>query len=362
MLALFTTTHSPRPITVPTLDLSLLRGSSVERASFVEELRDCCHAGAGFFYLVGHGVEPCLVQRVEELAKQALALSDMEKAKIDKVSSPHFRGYEAAGSEKTGGKPDSREQIDTWSELPAEPVDVQPSYRRLLGPNLFFDDETLPGYKALTLEWHDRLSQVARRLLEAFSLALELPADELDERFGAQRMSLIKYIRYPPTPRGGQGVGLHQDSAYLTLLVPGHEGGLECQLPTGEMLAVPRKEGAFVVNLGEALQLMTCNYFLATPHQVHTRRERYAVGFFYGPSLDTSLRPLDLGTRFIDAVHASERHRRAGVMPQRDELEQGVVGNFEGGARHRTFGDLLWGYFSRAYPENMARHYPDGAE
>ena len=47
---------------------------------------------------------------------------------------------------------------------------------------------------------------------------------------------------------------------------------------------------------------------------------------------------------------------------QRYALEQGVVGNFEGGARHRTFGDLLWGYFSRAYPENMARHYPDGAE
>ena len=94
--------------------------------------------------------------------------------------------------------------------------------------------------------------------------------------------------------------------------------------------------------------------------QVHSKAERYSVGFFYGPSLDTDLRPLNLAPRFTAAVRSSERHRSAGIMPLREELEQGVVGSLQGGARHRTYGDLLWGYFSRAYPENMARHYPDG--
>lgn len=47
-------------------------------------------------------------------------------------------------------------------------------------------------------------------------------------------------------------------------------------------------------------------------------------------------------------------------MPQQEELEEGVVGSLQGSARHHTFGDLLWGYFSRAYPENMVRHYPEG--
>merc|ERR1719410_1557291 len=98
---------------------------------------------------------------------------------------------------------------------------------------------------------------VSVKLLEVLSLALSLPPDALDSRFGTRRMSLIKYIRYPPTPEGGQGVGLHQDSAYLTLLAPGEEGGLEVQLPSGEMMPVGQVEGAFVVNLGEALQLMT---------------------------------------------------------------------------------------------------------
>jgi len=103
---------------------------------------------------------------------------------------------------------------------------------------------------------------------------------------------------------------------------------------------------------------MTRNYFIATPHQVHTRRERFSVSFFYGPSLDTDLCPLALAPKFTKAVQASERHRIAGIMPQKEEIEVGVTGTLEGSARHETYGELLWGYFSRAYPENMALHYP----
>jgi hypothetical protein len=99
-------------------------------------------------------------------------------------------------------------------------------------------------------------------------------------------------------------------------------------------------------------------YFVATPHRVLTSAERYSIGFFYGPSLDTDLRPLELHAKFADAVQASERHRRLGLMPQLEEIKQGIVGNFDGAVRDRTYGELLWGYFSRAYPENMAKHYP----
>jgi hypothetical protein len=60
------------------------------------------------------------------------------------------------------------------------------------------------------------------------------------------------------------------------------------------------------------------------------------------------------------AVAASERHRTVGVMPRKDELEEGVAGTFSGASRYETYGDLLWQYFTRAYPENVARWYPDG--
>eukprot|EP00927_Polykrikos_kofoidii_P046241 TRINITY_DN40457_c0_g1_i1.p1 TRINITY_DN40457_c0_g1~~TRINITY_DN40457_c0_g1_i1.p1 ORF type:complete len:478 (-),score=63.57 TRINITY_DN40457_c0_g1_i1:399-1832(-) len=350
---------------VPTIDLSLLRGGAAERKAFAEELRACCHEGVGFFYLVGHGVEQSLIDAIEELVRAAFALPEDEKSKLDKRKSPHFRGWEQVGSERTQGRIDYREQFDTWSECAAVPEELftdssTPQYMRLIGRNQFFDDTILPGYKALTLEWHAELSAVAVELLEGFSLALGLPAGTLNERFGevSMRQSLIKYIRYPPTPEGESGVGVHQDSLFITLLLPGAVSGLEVQLPCGNFLAVERRQGAFVVNLGEALQLITGNYMIATPHRVRSRAERHSVGFFYGPTLDTDLRPLELAPRYSTAVSASPRHRGAGTMPTKAELDEGVDSSFAGESRHRTFGDMLWTYFSRAYPDNMVLHYP----
>ena len=61
------------------------------------------------------------------------------------------------------------------------------------------------------------------------------------------------------------------------------------QLPDGSMVGVPPVDGAFVVNLGDVMTLLTGNYFVATPHRVQARNDRFAIGFFYGPTLDTEL-------------------------------------------------------------------------
>jgi hypothetical protein len=149
-------------------------------------------------------------------------------------------------------------------------------------------------------------------------------------------------------------------SLFITLLAPGEEEGLEVQLPSGEMVPVPRRPGAFVVNLGDVMTLLTASYFVATPHRVTARRDRLAVGFFYGPTLETELRPIDLAPEFAKQVQESDRHSGAGVMPRIDELESGVDGSLAGGSKYDTYGDLLWQYFSRSYPENMATWYPEG--
>ena len=76
------------------------------------------------------------------------------------------------------------------------------------------------------------------------------------------------------------------------------------------MVAVPPRENAFVVNLGDVMTLLTGNYFVATPHRVVARNDRFAIGFFYGPSLDTELAPLPLAPKF-----AAVRGQR---LPTRD--------------------------------------------
>jgi len=355
-------TTTLKEVDVPTLDLNKLRSNPTERAELVEALRACCHEGIGFFYLTGHGIPGDMFEQIFAMMRRVFHLPLDQKQIIDKARSPHFRGWESTGAEKTQGKPDHREQIDTWSECEVDPHAGQqgvPTYRRLLGPNQFFGDEIMPGYKALTLQWHERLSAVCSELLEVISLALQLPAGTLHQRFGANRQSLIKFIHYPPTPESGQGVGMHQDSTFLTLLVPDDVPGLQVQLPSGEVVPIGRREGAFIVNLGEAMQLMTGNYFVATPHRVITAGERYSTGFFYGPCLDADLSPLSLPAELLQAVERSHRHQSVGTMPTKEELDQGVHDSFAGVVRHKTYGDMLWQYFSRAYPELARLHYPE---
>jgi hypothetical protein len=92
---------------------------------------------------------------------------------------------------------------------------------------------------------------------------------------------------------------------------------------------------------------------------VISHEERYSSGYFHGPDLRTELRPLPLDARFAEAVAASERHREAGFMARRDELLSGQHGTSAAGAE--TFGEQLWNYFSRSYPELVRRHHPDHA-
>ena len=54
----------------------------------------------------------------------------------------------------------------------------------------------------------------------------------------------------------------------------GEEPGLEVQLPDGSMVGVPPVDGAFVVNLGDVMTLLTGNYFVATPHRVQARNDK----------------------------------------------------------------------------------------
>jgi len=346
---------------VPVLDLSRFNGGdAIERSQFVEDLRAACHEGVGFFYLVGHQIPLSEIEEVENLIQNIFSLPLEEKTKIDMRLSPHFRGWEGVRREYTGGKPDVREQIDMWTELdPVEVEECSPPYMSLLGPNQYFSEDVLPGCRDISKNWHDKCSEISAELLKAFSLALGMEENTLDERFGEKqkRTSMFKFIHYPGSSMD-QGVGLHQDTGFLTLLMPGKVSGLEAQLPDGSFLPVDRVEGAFVVNIGEAMQLMTGNYFVATPHHVLATEKRYSTAFFYGPTVDSVLTPpLNIPEPFQTAVRNSPRHNTAGTMPSKEELEEGIVCTRKGRANLGTYGDMLWNYVSRAHPDVKEIHY-----
>ena len=123
------------------------------------------------------------------------------------------------------------------------------------------------------------------------------------------------------SPPDMAGVNSHHDAGFLTLLLQHEVPGLQVQDADGQWADVPLIDGAIVVNLGEMLQSMTGNYLVATTHRVVTREPRFSSAYFHGPDLRAGLEPLDLGSRFVDAVASSPRHRDAGFMARREELQ-----------------------------------------
>ena len=340
---------------IPVIDLAPLSEPGPSYDRLAERLCRVCHE-VGFFLVTGHGIDPQLTDDVFAMMRRFFALPAEQKALIDKRASPHFRGWEPVGTEFTNNRPDIREQIDIWTEWPAEPADIEPEYFRLLGPNQWLPDEVLSGHRELSMRWFVELGRLAERLLLALSVGLGLDARHLEGFFGDMSMSLAKFIHYPPTPDGAAGVNAHHDAGFLTVLAPGPTPGLQVQNQDGDWIDVPIVENSFVINLGEMLQGVTGNYLVATPHRVISELERFSTGYFHGPSLDTPLARLPLDKRFADAVAASPHHADAGFMARKHETESGV-GDMRSDHKPDTYGEQLWNYFSRSYPDNMARHY-----
>lgn len=282
-------------LSLPILDLSRLDAGPDEAAAFRDELREATHR-VGFFYLTGTGVGPELENRLHTAARAFFDLPEADKLAIENLNSPHFRGYTRIGGERTQGKVDWREQIDIGPER--EPV-TDPdaaAFHRLTGPNLW--PAAQPELREVVTEWHDKLTEIARVLLQQWALALGAEADHFERHFG-EPASLIKIVRYPGTtePEPQQGVGAHKDSGVLTLLwVEPGKGGLQVERE-GEWVDAPAVPGAFVVNIGEMIEYATQGYLVATNHRVISPRfpdDRISVPFFFNPALDAALPLVEL--------------------------------------------------------------------
>jgi isopenicillin N synthase-like dioxygenase len=265
-------------------------------AQLRKHLREAAHE-VGFFYLIGHEVPAALAGRVLGVALRLFELSLTDKDAIAMVRSPHFRGYTRLGGELTQGEVDWREQIDIGPERPPIGGPGKPDYLWLQGPNQW--PAALPELPGIIDEWNAALSEVARILLAHWAASLGSPIDAFDAAFAEAPATLLKLIRYPARAATFQGVGPHKDSGVLTLLLaePGSRG-LQVRRPDSkEWVQVPPLDGAFIVNIGELLEVATGGYLRATEHRVNLQEsvaERISVAYFFNPRLDAQIPVLSL--------------------------------------------------------------------
>jgi isopenicillin N synthase-like dioxygenase len=284
------------PRNLPVLDFARYDGDAGARQAFLDSLRNAAR-DVGFFYLTGHGIAQTLIDEVLSVSRSFFALPEADKLQIEMVNSPHFRGYNRTGQELTGGKRDWREQVDIGAELPAYPQDPGlPTWTRLQGPNQW--PSALPHLKPVLLRWQAELNSLSVRLLRAFAVVLEQDENVFEPIYAGVPNQLIKIIRYPgrDATESDQGVGAHKDSGFLTLLLQERQKGLEVETESGWIEAEPR-EGTFVVNIGELLELATDGYLKAPVHRVVTPpagSDRLSVAFFLGAQFDADVPLLDL--------------------------------------------------------------------
>ena len=282
------------PTALPVVDLRADAGDLCER------LRTAAH-DVGFFYLVGHDVPAELTRELLEMARRFFALPQADKDAIAMVRSPHFRGYTRLGGELTRGQVDWREQIDIGPERTPIGGAGRPDYFWLQGPNQW--PAALRELPAIVAEWDAALSDVARTLLAWWARALGSPADVFDAAFAEVPATLIKIVRYPARATTEQGVGAHRDAGVLTLLLAEPDShGLQVRGPRGDWIEVPARDGAFIVNIGELLEVATGGYLRATEHRVHlshAARPRISVPYFFNPRLDAQIPVLSLPDELV---------------------------------------------------------------
>ncbi len=325
---------------LPILDLSELDRGEESAAAFRDKLRQVTH-DVGFFYLVGHGIPQELIDEVLEVSRRFFDLPEADKLAIENVRSPQFRGYTRTGEELTNGEVDWREQIDIGEER--ETVEGGPAFHRLEGPNLW--PAALPQLETAITEWRERLSSLALRLLRTWAVALGSPENVFDAAFADHPFSLIKIVRYPGKSADipEQGVGAHRDGGVLTLLLvePG-KGGLQVE-HDGAWIDAPSIPGAFVVNIGEMLELATDGYLKATLHRVESPAlgtDRISIPFFFNPALDSTVPRLDMPPE----LKAEARGLSA------DPTDNPIL---------ETYGDNVLRYRLRAHPNVAAIHHAD---
>ena len=291
-------------VSIPTIDLRQLAPGGAERDAVLEHLRSTV-ATIGAFYLIGHGVEVEAADRLLSSSRQFFALPLEQRREIEMINSPHFRGYTAVGNELTQGRRDWREEVDIGSERPARPEPHAPPYWGLVGPNQW--PRALPEFRSAVIDWIERMHDVAHDLSRALAESLRLPRGYFDEAFDPDPHLLLKLIRYPgrSESEGRQGVGVHKDSGFLTFVLQDDRGGSGLQFFDGtEWISVVPQRGAFVINLGEALELATGYRLRATQHRVQSPppgHDYFSIPFFYNPRFDCVIKPIEFPAHVLPA-------------------------------------------------------------
>ncbi|MCX6131071.1 MAG: isopenicillin N synthase family oxygenase [Proteobacteria bacterium] len=269
---------------IPVIDIAALRDQKAKHQGVAQEIRQAA-SESGFFYIVGHGVDPQLQENLEKLSRTLkIRMAFGGRA---------WRGYFPVGSELTSGRPDLKEGLYFGAELSPQHPEVLAG-TPLHGANLF---PSLQGFRETVLSYIEALTELGHVLMRGISLSLGLEANFFDDKYTRDPLVLFRIFHYPPDQNNGNstqwGVGEHTDYGLLTILRQDDVGGLQVK-SRSQWIEAPPLKNSFVCNIGDMLDRMTGGLYRSTPHRVKntTNRQRYSFPFFFDPGFRAEVKPI----------------------------------------------------------------------
>jgi isopenicillin N synthase-like dioxygenase len=326
---------------LPIIDMASLldRADAPARLKAATAISAACR-DSGFFYVIGHGVPPALLERLEAASRRFFALPDDAKAEIAMARGGRaWRGWFPLGGELTSGRPDIKEGLYLGAELPVEHPRVKAGWA-LHGPNLW--PAHVPELRDAVLSYIAAATRAAHALMEGVALSLGLDDDYFARHYTAEPTVLFRIFRYPAAAADAAdwGVGEHTDYGLLTLLAQDTNAGLQVKTPGRGWVDAPPLPGALVCNIGDMLDRLTGGWFRSTPHRVRNSGagDRLSFPLFFDPDMAAEMRPLPQHAAAIgdDAVREDRARRWDGAS----------VHTFEG-----TYGDYLMSKIAKVFPD-----------
>uniref|UniRef100_A0A5B6ZL38 Putative 1-aminocyclopropane-1-carboxylate oxidase-like n=1 Tax=Davidia involucrata TaxID=16924 RepID=A0A5B6ZL38_DAVIN len=265
------------------LQLPIIDLSSPDRISTANSIRQAC-VEYGFFYLINHGVEEELLERVFDESKNLFSLSLEEKVKLARKE---HRGYTPLYAENLD--PSSSSKGDSKESFYIGPLESITTHSNL---NQWPPEEVLPCWRSTMETYYEKVLTAGKRLISVIALALNLDEDFF-EKVGAFNppMPFLRLLHYPGDLSDEEiyGASAHSDYGMITLLATDGVGGLQvCREKFKQPQVwedVHQINGAFIVNIGDMMERWTNCLFRSTLHRVMpTGQERYSMAFFIDPN------------------------------------------------------------------------------
>ncbi|KAK1705468.1 uncharacterized protein BDZ83DRAFT_771072 [Colletotrichum acutatum] len=253
----------------------------------------------GFLTITNHGIPEALYSSQVDLAHALLTLPPEEKWPFETTPEQEKKGlnigFKPSGSQKH--KQGFHKTLDHYN-FPATTNSCDDEHPRLLHSHLAQVDELVNHFR----------QKLVPKILALVAIVLEVPEEHLHSTHASGTQPCSEYLRcllYHPRPAesGTQyrdlWLGGHTDLGSITFIFSQPVSSLQIRLPSGDWKWVRYIPGALIVNVGEALELLTGGLLRATVHRVvkpppdQERAKRLGIIYFARPRDDQRLRPLD---------------------------------------------------------------------